>query len=412
MTVRRSPRGKWMVDIVYTHTNGQEVRVRRVSPVQTRRGAESYERKLRQALEAGTYGGKKASTPKKGSTRARKQPAPTGTPTLEQFAETYISEHCLVEQHRPSSITNTRSVLSAHILPILGDVAMDEIRSVHFGELKRAVARGRGTRGRKSKPVSGKTINNALAVLSRMVRFWYEREGLMPPRIKAGLVRLDEPEADYYEPEEFEALVAGAAKAGLQELVIVLLMGDAGMRQGEIRALHWSDIRKHPEPTIRVQRTRFKADEYAPKSKKGRSIPLSPRLVAALEALPRRRGCPHVIHEAGEPLTPKLVRGRIVRCERAAGMAETGLSHKLRHTFATRLVAAGVPLLVIKELLGHADLRTTQRYLHTVSGARSQAIAAISGPEGDPDPDLDPPPAPGPGSSARSARHHGGTGLN
>ena len=36
------------------------------------------------------------------------------------------------------------------------------------------------------------------------VRFWYEREGLMPPRIKAGLSRLDEPEAEYYEPEELE----------------------------------------------------------------------------------------------------------------------------------------------------------------------------------------------------------------
>lgn len=122
-----------------------------------------------------------------------------------------------------------------------------------------------------------------------MVRFWYEREGLTPPRLKAGLIRLDEPEAEYYEPEDFERLVEGAAEVDPLTHVIVLLMGDAGLRQGELRALHWADIRRHPEPAIRVQRTRYKDSEYAPKSKKGRMIPLSPRLVAALEALPRRR---------------------------------------------------------------------------------------------------------------------------
>ncbi|MBK6920442.1 MAG: hypothetical protein IPH07_23785 [Deltaproteobacteria bacterium] len=49
MTVYRSPRGKWMIDVVLERPNGETLRVRKVAPVQTRRDAEAYERDLRRA---------------------------------------------------------------------------------------------------------------------------------------------------------------------------------------------------------------------------------------------------------------------------------------------------------------------------------------------------------------------------
>ncbi len=382
MTVRRSPRGKWMIDICIVNPDGQEARMRRVSPVQTRRGAEAHERKLRQAFEAGTLG--RAGKRKQGGggeTISSALPTTTeqGSPpkTVEEFVEVFVTEHCEVERHRPSSIRSVRTILGRHLVPVVGSVRIDEIRSHHFGQVKRAMVRARAQ-------VKPKTVNNALTVLSRMVRFWYEREDQIAPRIKAGLLRLDEPEAEFYEPEEYEALVTGAAKAGPEVLVLVLLMGDAGLRQGEVRGLQWADIRSSSEPTVRIRRSRDIDVEHAPKSKRGRTVPLTPRLLEALEALPRRRGKPHILLNDGEPLTAKAVRVRVLQAERAAAMAETGLSHKLRHTFATRLVAAGVSLWVIKELLGHSDLRTTQRYLHTIKGASAEAIRALGGPSEDP----------------------------
>lgn len=161
MTVRRSPRGKWMIDIVYINPQGQETRIRRVSPVQTRRGAEAHERKLRQELEAGTY--RKESQPQTPGA-AEPNPTPATAPTVTKFVEVFITEHCEVEQHRPASIRSTRTILAKHIVPTVGDVRVDQITAKHFGDIKRAMVRARAQ-------VKPKTVNNALTVLSRLVRF-------------------------------------------------------------------------------------------------------------------------------------------------------------------------------------------------------------------------------------------------
>jgi integrase/recombinase XerD len=77
--------------------------------------------------------------------------------------------------------------------------------------------------------------------------------------------------------------------------------------------------------------------------------------------------------QGGQPPSPHAVRAYLNRLVERAGIAKPITPHKLRHTYATRLLEAGAPLVDIQVLLGHVSLATTAIYTH-VSAERMRSI--------------------------------------
>jgi integrase/recombinase XerD len=106
---------------------------------------------------------------------------------------------------------------------------------------------------------------------------------------------------------------------------------------------------------------------------------------AALEAVRiyLERGRPALVHGGivatlfvnfrGEALTRQGLYKIVRRHAATAGLAERMSPHTLRHTFATHLLAGGCDLRSVQEMLGHADVATTQLYTH-LSSARLKDV--------------------------------------
>lgn len=157
----------------------------------------------------------------------------------------------------------------------------------------------------------------------------------------------------------------------------VLMLGlHAGLRREEIRFLAWKDV----DLTAGLLRVTAKPPAFSPKDHEERSIPLNEDLLSFLREL--RDAYPDaewvcINCEFGQwslGLT-KWARELFI----AAGIErDFGTLHRLRHSFGTRLLHAGVDIETVRDLMGHADISTTARYLSTTDQRRRDAVAALA----------------------------------
>ena len=149
---------------------------------------------------------------------------------------------------------------------------------------------------------------------------------------------------------------------------LVLLALHTGLRKTEQFSLQWRDI-DFQQGQIRVRES---------KSGKGRVVAMNKTVTELLKQLSKVRLInnqyvfPGEISGARRSDLPKYWEDYL----KQAGI-DNFHWHDLRHTFASRLVMAGVDLYSVKELLGHHDFKMTQRYAHLSPGHLKAAVGVL-----------------------------------
>lgn len=339
----------WIVDVNFEHPDGRQERVRKVSQVQCKRGAEQYERQLRQALLDGTYG------------REEAEPAPR----LKDFEEEFITKYCEANKQKPSGIDTKQSVLRNHLVPLFGERRLDSFTPADEDRLKAHFKRN-----------SASTYNNSASVLNVVLKAAqrWGKVGHVPHRFQ--LLKRDKSRPKFYDFDQFERLVEAAAKCDALIVLLVLLGGEAGLRRGEIIALEWPDIDLR-RGLITVERSEWKGKVTATKGMKYRVVPMTKRLQQALAAHRHLRG-PRVLYtEAGETVTAKVLQKWMARAQQRAGLRATGALHIMRHTFCSHLAMRGATAISIQQLAGHENMQTTLGYMHLAKGETERAIRLL-----------------------------------
>ncbi|MBN1275453.1 tyrosine-type recombinase/integrase [Candidatus Woesearchaeota archaeon] len=233
---------------------------------------------------------------------------------------------------------------NADLLKLIGKQADD----INKDDIKKYLAYLVGT-----KKTAARSVNLARAALLFFHNQVLEKSisGVNVPKVQKSLPSV-------LTKEEVISLIT-AAKTRKSSFIIQLLYG-TGVRVSELCALKRSDLELQ-QGTGWVR---------SGKGGKDRMILLPQELYKELE---RKTPQSFVLEGKNGPLSPRTVQEVVKNAAKRAKIAKKVTPHTLRHSFATHLLEAGNDIRIIQELLGHANLQTTQIYTH-VSNERKLRV--------------------------------------
>lgn len=307
-----------------------------------------------------------------------------------------LEDHWLPAQRsrglRPTTIGVYELAVRSWLVPHVGGVraaALTPKAVVDLVEILRTSTSSTGRRG-----LSPRSAQIAVTTLQSAYRY-ATANGLLAsdPIRSVRPPRANRPQLQVWGPQDARTFLHGTHTDRLAWAWALLLT--RGPRRGEVCGMRWDDIDLE-SGVWKISRTRIvaqgRAIEGTPKTAAGRrSVPLDRLLVDLLRAHKTRQAKEQLVageaynaegwlfaDELGVPYYPDSLSEWFDGKVRALGLPRIRL-HDTRHTAATLMLAAGVPVKVVSEMLGHASPTITLGiYAHVLPGMAEEAGAALS----------------------------------
>src|SRR5918992_759697 len=232
------------------------------------------------------------------------------------------------------------------------------------------------------KTYAAATAAKKLAALRRFLIFTYMAGAttVNPEALrffaKSPRVRQD-PSYNVLTEDELSRMLSAARTTSYRDYVLLAVMAGCGLREVEVVDVRIGDFQDVGNDQI-LLRVRGKGDKI-------RNVPLSPelwQLVQRFVLLTKRSFNSHL--DARKPLflsrvgkdkslTTRSVQNIVKKYVRTAGITKAISPHSIRHTVGTNMAMNEAPLLVIQQFLGHADPKTTMRYIRRAEEVAGRA---------------------------------------
>lgn len=293
------------------------------------------------------------------------------------FAEAKALEQTLrasahYDKQRSKTDIRLSDVLAEYLAPRLTPVArstakhLAELSELWCSELTPAVLRTH-IKKRQTEGAQPGTINKELVFLSAAINSYnLDNDTTISNPVKGLKLREPEGRLRYLTRDEYARLVS-VADGYLRDFIILGVQ--TGMRRGELNKLRWD--------RVDLEQGLINLRSEDTKAGKPRSIPINQEARKALERRKVQGGSPYVFPGTKPPYEyladPK--KSFQSACKRAE--LEDVTPHILRHTTASWMAMAGVPMLEIQKILGHSSMQVTMRYAHLAPSHLRSAVDAL-----------------------------------
>lgn len=314
--------------------------------------------------------------------------------TVGAFLEDWL-KHCEARKLSPSTIRGYRGVVDRYIVPAIGKTKLQRLISADVQRMYDKASLSGRVRG-EGEGLSNRTVFQIHRVLSTALTYAVDLQ-----YVQTNVARSTRPPRP--EDREMNALDVGAVEEMLTALrswpdphlrAIVLLATFTGLRRGELLGLRWQDVDLEQGTVTVAQAAQFVKGQGVifrrPKTHKSRrTIVLPATAVEALKAHAATqademdlvgdgyadRGLVFANADGG-PMRPDTLSLAFRRFRVAQGLEVR--FHDLRHTHATLMLKANVPLKVVSKRLGHSTAKLTlDTYMHVLEGMDTEAAESF-----------------------------------
>lgn len=365
MAINKTPAGTWCVDFRDQHRRWHQRTFR------TRKEAAAYEKKALAEVAAGEFA--------------------WSDKTVREIANDWYDRKAKTGTYRRSSLIDYRNNhLEHYIKPNLGDL---KLHAVDVQAIEKAAAEW-GER------VSPKMVNKVLTTLTSILalakryRLMRDNPARDAERLKIATEHEDDMEVNpdqVYSKAELRQLIEATAHGTVGRL-LVMVPALTGLRIGKVLGLTWPAVdlkagKLHVRYNLADTEKGHNLVLQPPKTKTGRrTLPISGELTRELKVWKLK--CPQTVEEfvfareAGRPHNRKAASSALDRAIEKTGIKRL-TPHGLRHTFASLLLAEGVPVAEVSHLLGHKDsyvtLKVYAHFVRTETSAVQDLAASIMG---------------------------------